>query len=477
MSTRALMTRDIEEGPSGPSVGAFFDLDRTLIAGFSASAFVRDWLTSGRAEIADIATSAAAALSFQLGQKNFSAFVSESLQMVRGLAETEFEEIGERLFGQTIAASIYPESRSLVEAHRAKGHTLAVVSSATRFQVAPVARELGIDNVFCTGLEVLEGKLTGKVVSPTCYGQGKADAAEAFARERGIDLAQSYFYTDSDEDLPLLLAVGRPRPVNPSKRLASIAAKRVWPVRTFTSRGVPSVTDVVRTSLAVGAMIPSFLLGLPAAILDGDFRQAINLAATTWGELGTALAGIQMTVHGEANIWKQRPAVFIFNHQSAVDVMLVCKLLRRDFVGISKQEVRTVPILGQAFELAGTIFIDRFNHAEAIKALEPATEALRHGLSIAIAPEGTRSLGTRLSRFKKGAFRIAMSAGVPVVPIVIHNAVDALPKHGIIIRPASVEVTVLPPVSTSDWTHDNLDEKIEQIAGEYRRVLAIHDHE
>jgi len=471
------MTRDIEEGPSGPSIGAFFDLDRTLIAGFSASAFVRDWLTSGRAAAVDVATSAAAALSFQLGQKNFSAFVSESLQMVRGLTEAELEEIGERLFGQTIAASIYPESRALVEAHRAKGHTLAVVSSATRFQVAPVARELGIEHVFCTGLEVADGKLTGNVVRPTCYGPGKAEFAEAFARERGIDMSQSYFYTDSDEDLPLLLAVGRPRPVNPSRRLAAIAAKRVWPVRTFTSRGMPSITDIVRTSLAVGSMIPSFLLGLPAAILDGDFRQAINLAATTWGELGTALAGIHMTVHGEANIWTQRPAVFIFNHQSALDVLLVCKLLRRDFVGISKQEVRTVPILGQAFELAGTIFIDRFNHAEAIKALEPATEALRHGLSIAIAPEGTRSVGTRLGRFKKGAFRIAMAAGVPVVPIVIHNAVDALPKHGLVIRSTSVEVTVLAPIATTGWTHENLDENIRRIEEQYRRVLAIHDHE
>jgi len=473
MTDHGILTREIDEGPSGPSIGAFFDLDRTLIAGFSASAFVSEWLTSGRASVADVAASAAAATAFQLGQKNFSAFVSESLAMVRGLTEEEFAAIGERIFGSTIAGNIYPESRALVDAHRAKGHSLAVISSATRSQVAPVARELGIDHVFCTELEVEGGKLTGNIVRPACYGPGKAVAAERFAAERGIDLDESYFYTDSDEDLPLLLIVGKPRPVNPSRRLQSIASKRVWPVRNFSSRGLPSLTDLLRTSLSVGSMLPSFLLGLPAALLDGDLRQAVNLAATTWGELGTALAGIHVTVEGEEHLWSQRPAVFIFNHQSGIDPLLVCKLLRRDFVGISKQEVRDIPVLGQLFELAGTIFVDRFNHAEAVKALEPAVEALRHGLSIAIAPEGTRSLGPRLGRFKKGAFRMAMAGGVPIVPIVIHNAVDALPKHGYIIRPASVEVTVLPPVSTADWTHDNLDEHMAVIHRDYCRVLGV----
>jgi putative phosphoserine phosphatase / 1-acylglycerol-3-phosphate O-acyltransferase len=473
MIHHGILTREIDEGPSGPHIGAFFDLDRTLIAGFSASAFVREWLTSGRAAIADVAAAASAATAFQLGRKNFSAFVSESLAMVRDLTEEEFEQIGERIFGSTIAGNIFPESRALVDAHRAKGHTLAVISSATRSQVAPVARELGIEHVFCTELEVKDSKLTGNIIRPACYGQGKADAAIGFANERGIDLAKSWFYTDSDEDLPLLLIVGRPRPVNPSRRLQSIAAKRVWPVRNFSSRGLPSAVDLVRTSLSMWSLVPSFLLGLPAAMLDGDLRQAVNLAATTWGELGTALAGIHVTVEGEEHLWSKRPAVFIFNHQSGIDPLLLCKLLRRDFVGISKQEIRNYPVLGQLFELAGTIFVDRFNHAEAVKALEPAVDALRRGLSIAIAPEGTRSLGPKPGRFKKGAFRMAMAGGAPIVPIVIHNAVDALPKHGVVIRPASVRITVLPPVGTETWTGDSLDGHIEAIRSDFIRVLGV----
>jgi len=475
MKGHELLTREVDEGPGGPEVGAFFDLDRTLIAGFSASSFVREWLTGGTAEIAAVANAAASALAFRLGRKNFSAFVAESLAMVRGLTEAEFQVTAERIFGQTLAGNIYPESRALVAAHLAKGHTVAVVSSATYFQALPVARELGIDHVFATRLEVEDGKLTGRIAGPACYGRGKADAVTDFALRRGIELNRSYFYTDSDEDLPLLLSVGNPRPINPTPRLQSIAAKRVWPVRNFTSRGVPSLTDLVRTSLAIGSLIPSFLMALPAGLLDGDLRQATNLMATTWGELGTALAGLQVSVHGEENLWSQRPAVFVFNHQSAVDTLLICKLLRRDFVGISKQEVRSYPVLGRVFGMAGTIFIDRFDRREAIKALQPAVGALQHGLSIAIAPEGTRSLGPRLGPFKKGAFRIAMAAGVPVVPIVIHNALDALPKHAMIVRPASVEISVLAPVATTSWTAGNLTERVDEIRESFRRTLGVRD--
>src|SRR5262249_33654089 len=236
----------------------------------------------------------------------------------------------------------------------------------------------------------------------------------------------------------------------------TIAARRGWPARTFHTRGLPGVMDVVRTSLSVASLGPSLLLGVPAAILDGNWRQVINLAATTWGELGSALAGIRVSVTGEEHLWSHRPAVFTFNHQSAIDVLILCKLLHRDFVGISKQEIRRNPFFGPAFALAGTVFIDRSNRTRAIEALKPAVEALRQGLSIAIAPAGTRSSTGRLGRFKKGAFHIALASRRPIVPIVIHNALDVLPKHGIIARPATVEVEVHPPISTENWSHATL---------------------
>jgi putative phosphoserine phosphatase/1-acylglycerol-3-phosphate O-acyltransferase len=198
----------------------------------------------------------------------------------------------------------------------------------------------------------------------------------------------------------------------------------------------------------------------------------VNLTTATWGELGTALAGIDLDVRGAQHVWAERPAVFIFNHQSAVEPLLLCKLLHRDFVGVAKQEVRRHPIFGPAFSAVGTVFIDRANHTRAVRALEPAVQALREGRSLVIAPEGTRSSVGRLAPFKKGAFRMAMAAGVPVVPIVFRNSLDALPKHGIVARRATVEVVVHPPIPTRHWTHDTLPDEIAAIERLYEETLA-----
>jgi putative phosphoserine phosphatase/1-acylglycerol-3-phosphate O-acyltransferase len=471
MSLYPELTREIEQSPPGPHVAAFFDLDRTLIAGFSALNFVLDGVRSGRLDAASIFELIAAAVSFQLGTVGFSGFLTGTARTLRGQSEDAFAAVGESIFNRELAAEIYPEARAIVEAHRRRGHRLAVVSSATRYQVEPIARELGIADVLTSHLEVRDGILTGEVVHPTCYGEGKAHYARELAERVGIDLTQSWFYSDSEEDLPLLDVVGNPRPTNPSKRLQQIAARRGWPSHHFVNRGLPGASEIVRTGLAMGSLLPSFLVALPAALVSGDWQRAINLAAATWGELATVLAGVEVRVSGEENLWSRRPAVFIFNHQSGLDMLLVCKLLRRDFVGIAKKELRKNPIFGPFMALAGTVFIDRANRVQAIEALKPAIDALRHGLSLAIAPEGTRSTTLHPGRFKKGAFHMAMAAGAPIVPIVLHNTLDALPKNWVTVRPATIDVTVLPPIETTGWTRDSLDAHIAEIERMYLGAL------
>lgn len=466
------LTREIEESPAGPHVAALFDLDRTLIAGFSALSFVRDGLRTGRIGPAGFVELLLAATSFQLGTVGFSGFLLGTARTLRGLREEEFVQVGERLFDAELASEIYPEARALVEAHRRRGHTLAVVSSATRYQVGPIARELGIEHVLASELEVKDGVITGEVVPPLCYGEGKLIAARQLASELGLDLEQSFFYTDSEEDLPLLEAVGRPRPTNPSKRLAAIATRRGWPMQRFTSRGFPGPEEVIRTGLTVASLFPSLLLGLPAAALSGSWQDAVNVATATWGEVGTALAGLHVRVRGEEHLWSRRPAVFVFNHQSAIDMLVLCKLLRRDFVGIGKQEIKRNPIFGPMMSLAGTVFIDRYDHEKAIQALRPAIDALRHGLSLAIAPEGTRSATPHPGPFKKGAFYMAMEAGVPIVPIVLRNTLDALPRHWLFVRPAAIDVDVLPPIETTGWTRETLSDRIAEIHALYEKTLA-----
>jgi putative phosphoserine phosphatase/1-acylglycerol-3-phosphate O-acyltransferase len=471
MSLHERLTEEIRKGPSGPKVGAFFDLDQTLLAGFSAAAFFRERIFSGRMAPRDMAEALLGTLSFALGRTGFSGMMSATTAAYRGLAESVLEEVGEEVFAKHLATQIYPESRALVRTHREMGHTVAIISSATRYQAAPLARDLGIENVLCTELVVRDGVFTGEVVRPTCYGEGKAAAGRKLAERYDLDLDESYFYTDSHEDLPLLEIVGRPRPLNPNRALAQIAKERQWPVRRFKSRGRPGLGDFVRTGLTYASIAPSLWAGAAAGVINGSMREAVNVAGSIWGDLATSLAGVDLRVDGEEHLWSQRPAVFIFNHQSALDAVLMLKLLRRDMTGVGKQEIRRNPIFGPVFGAAGMVFIDRADRAKAIEALKPAVEALKEGRSLAIAPEGTRSLTPKPGRFKKGAFHIAMQAGVPIVPVVFRNVLDAMPKDAMVVRPATIEAVVLPPVETTGWKVEELDDRIAEIRNQYLEVL------
>ncbi len=467
----AKLTADILSGAKGPKIGAFFDLDHTLLAGFSATSFIQERLLSGRMSPRELGESLLGAFSFALGRTGFSGMMTATTAAYRGIAESLLEEIGEDVFRKYLATQIYPESRALVAAHQAMGHTVAIVSSATRYQAAPLARDMRIEHVLCTELEVENGVFTGRVHHPTCYGEGKAVAARRLARRYKVSMKKSYFYTDSHEDLPLLEAVGRPHALNPNRQLAQIARERRWPVHRFRSRGTPSIGDLVRTSLVYGSIIPSVVAGTAAGIISGSRREGINVGAGLWADLATSLSGVDLRVEGEQHLWSHRPAVFIFNHQSGFDPILLFKMLRRDLTGVGKQEILYNPVFGPVFAAAGVVFIDRADSAKAVEALKPAVQALQDGVSLAIAPEGTRSLTPRLGAFKKGAFRIAMEAGVPIVPVVFKNVLDALPKDALIVRPATVEAVVLPPVDTSKWTLGTLNRRIASLRKRYVEVL------
>jgi len=185
------LTEEIYQGPSGPKVGAFFDLDQTLLAGFSAVAFFRERLMSGRMGPRDIAESVLGTLSFAVGRTGFSGMMSATTAAYRGLAESVMEEVGEEVFEKHLATKIYPESRALVNAHLERGHTVAIISSATRYQAEPLARNIGIEHVLCTELEVRDGAFTGQVVKPTRYGEGKAEGGRELARAHELDLDES----------------------------------------------------------------------------------------------------------------------------------------------------------------------------------------------------------------------------------------------------------------------------------------------
>jgi putative phosphoserine phosphatase/1-acylglycerol-3-phosphate O-acyltransferase len=473
MATIDQLLEDIEASPDGPEIAAIFDFDGTLIAGYSATAFIREQLRRGDLSPREFLELMRAMGSFGLGSLGFSGMMAINAQFMRGIEEETYLDVGEKLYTREIARLIYPESRALVDAHLAKGHTVAIISSATPYQVLPAARDLDIKHVLCTHLEVKNGRFSGAVVRPTCFGQGKVDAAESLARKQGAELEQSFFYSDSTDDQLLLERVGRPRALNPSKKLERLARANHWPVVHFGSRGRPSVGEFVRSVAATSSLVTSFVAGLPIYALTGSRRDANNFSFSLFADTASALIGLNLRVKGEEHLWSHRPAVFVFNHQSKADVVIVAKLLRRDIAGIGKQEIKKEnPLIGTVLEMGGVVLIDRANAKSAIEAITPLVDIMRdEGRSVVLAPEGTRTVSPKLAPFKKGAFHLAMQAGVPMIPIVIRNAGDVAPKGDFVFRAATVDVEVLPPVDTSKWRPETVEDHVREVRNMFARTL------
>ena len=461
---------DAETGPQGPRVGAFCDFDGTLIDGYSLSAFARHHLRSGDIAPADLGRLLLTGLQGVTTEDDFERFTVLSMRAWAGRSEDELAELGERLFVQAISGSLYPEGWRLIEAHRRAGHTVVLASSATRFQVAPAARAMGVEHILVSPVEVVNGICTGRPGGPLLWRAGKAAAVQAFAAEHDIDLAQSYAYSNGDEDVPFLRTAGRARAINPGRALEEAARHYGWPVSVFRSRrsGVP---DIARTAAGLAGMLGGFAVGATLGAVTGSRREAVDLGTTLAGELGSVLAGVRLDVRGAEHL-ASRPAVFLFNHQSQLDVLILAKLLRGGFTGVAKKELARDPGFGLMFRLADVAFVDRHDTGQAIKALQPAVAKLHDGISLVIAPEGTRSPTPALGPFKKGAFHVAMQAGVPIVPIVIRNSGELMWRGATTIHAGTVQIVVLPPVSTDGWTADGLGSHVQQIRGQYLATLA-----
>jgi putative phosphoserine phosphatase/1-acylglycerol-3-phosphate O-acyltransferase len=463
---------EIDGSPEGPSVAACFDLDGTLIAGYSVKYLGQERMRRREVSVSELLRTMGVSVGAGLGRAGFEDLLALGAGAWKGRAQEDLDEMGERIFRKRIERLIYPEMRDLVRAHQRRGHTVLLSSSATSYQVEPVARYLGIDHVLCNRFEAKDGLLTGDVERPVIWGATKADAVQKLADDLGVDLLQSYFYADGDEDLALMHLVGHPRPTNPGKRLAKVAAHRGWPVLRFTSRGGSSVGSGVKAAATMGSLVPCLALGAAKGIVMRDKTVVMPTVATTWINFTFALNGVKVNVIGRENLWKERPAVFIFNHRNNFDAFIVVRLVERKFTGVAKKEMANNPITVSLGKLADVAFVDRADSTSAVASLKGVQRAAKKGLSILIAPEGSRLDTTDdVGPFKKGAFRMAMAAEIPIVPIVIRNAEVIAATKGNSLHPGTVDVTVLPPISVADWTRETLDERIEEVRGLFRETL------
>ena len=464
-------TREIAAGMRGKTTGAFFDFDGTIIATHSVKDMFLERLRDGEITSQELFDLGDLVTRYLLNIGGFEEALASSVGNLKGMPERQLIELGEKVTREHLAAEVFPEVRAMIAAHEQQGHTVVIVSSATRYQIEPVARILGVEHILCTELEVLDGRLTGRVKGEPCFGDNKLLATREFADTQHIKLGKSYFYTNGIEDLSLLDAVGHPVTINPDSKLAAVVRENGWRAVHLESRGTIGVGDVVRSLLVYGTALPLLAAGLPIRALGASAREATNFSLSAWTSVASAIARLKLLIDGEEHLWSHRPAVFIFNHQSAVDVLITARMLREDVIGVAKKEIKHQLPMGIAFTYTGAVFIDREHVGDPRVALKPAVDALRSGRSVVIAPEGTRSRDGTLGPFKLGAFHMARQAGVPVVPIVIHNAQDALPYKGVVVHPAEVKVTVLPPQPTAKWRLADVEPQARHIRDMYLDAL------
>lgn len=425
-------------GPWRPRVGhvpgaAFFDLDRTLLRRASGPALSEAMRETG-------VTSAALPLEraifgyFDLFGETLGsiALARQGGLLVRGRAADAFDEAAE-VAADRLAERVEPFARLLLDEHRRAGRPVVLATTTPEHLIRPFARRLGLDDVIGTRFEVRDGRFTGALDGPFVWSRGKLAAVRAWADEHDVDLADSYAYSDSVYDLPLLHAVGEPGAVNPDPRLLGVAIARRWPVLHFdTSPGVVKVPvvglEVQQVAMAVAR---------PELIPYARFE-----------------------VEGVEHLPQTGGTILVGNHRSYFDVTTMLVAMRQAgrtgrFLG--KKEIFDVPVLGQVMTALGGIRVDRQgDDDERDDPLVPAARAIAGGELVAILPEGTIPRGPDffdpVLRGKPGAARLAALTRAPVVPFALSGTEQVWPRSArlpdvlALRRPPTVRVRFGPPV-------------------------------
>ena len=365
------------------------------------------------------------------------ALARQAVTFAKGRPRSVVQQAASRAAGD-LAAMVQPLAAPLFAEHRAAGRPIVMATTTPYDLVKPLADLLGLDDVVATryGFNA-DDSYDGTLVGPFVWSAGKLAAVREWAEQHGVDLAESYAYSDSVYDTPLLAAVGHPFAVNPDPRMKLMAAARRWPTLDLSApadlvKDVSSMAKIPVVNIEIQRLALSFTH--PLFFPYAKFR-----------------------ISGTDNIPGAGAAIIVGNHRSYFDAAaLAVAIARTDrtvrFLG--KKEVFDAPVVGQIAAAMGGIRVDRGTGSD--EPLQAAAEALANGDLVAMMPQGTIPRGKAfydpVLKGRWGAARLAALARVPVIPVGMWGTEKVWPRSARvpnvlnIVTPPTITITVGGPV-------------------------------
>ncbi len=209
---------------------AFFDLDQTITSSISGKELARGAFRKGLMTRYDLANAIFLSLLFRLELKDPLKIIDKMVRWVDGISEKTIVDLCSEVFREVLLPSVYDEARSEIEFHKRENAKVVILSSALAPVCKDMAKDLGIDDIICSDLEVNNGYLTGRPLGHICFGEEKAIRLKEYCEKNNCSPSDAFYYGDSISDLPALNLVGNPICVNPDNKLKKTALKRSWKI-------------------------------------------------------------------------------------------------------------------------------------------------------------------------------------------------------------------------------------------------------
>jgi putative phosphoserine phosphatase/1-acylglycerol-3-phosphate O-acyltransferase len=432
---------------------AFFDLDRTLLAGASGEVFSEAMRSAGLVSRSIPGERLLFRVFNAIGETLPSmALARQAVTLSKGRPRAAVQAAAESVAEQ-LASMLQPFADSVFARHREAGRPLVLATTTPYDLVKPFADLIGLDDVVATRWTVnADGTYDGTLAGPFVWSAGKLAAVREWAEQHDVDLDESYAYSDSVYDVPLLAAVAFPIVVNPDPRMMVFAAARRWPVLNLDVS--PGVRKIPVVGLEVQKLAMQFTR--PAFVPYARFD-----------------------IEGVDNVPETGAAILVANHRSYFDTMAISMLIAKTgrtvrFLG--KKEVFDAPIVGKLAAAMGGIRVDRGTGSD--EPLRAAADALMGGEMVTLMPQGTIPRGPAFFdpdlKGRWGAARLAQLSGAPIIPVGLWGTEKVWPRAARLPNvlnltdPPVVRIRVGEPV---ELKYRSLDADTKRIMRAIRRLL------